>query len=451
MTTSTDSRTGDQFAGLVPEELLALVVDADTAERRAGLAKLELALEWCLSHPVVDPSQAGAVAVWGDAGIPGTSEWDDTLGGDGTPLVAAFATEPFATALGVSHYAGMQLLADALDLAYRLPRTWALARALGVAPWKARRLAQATHQLSAEAAAYVDAQLVRRIDSCGAVLIDRTVAQAAAKYDPQAQEAKEESKTSSWGVRLTHPDPGCGGFAGTSSLDITGDTVDLTTFYDLVCDTAAHLARLGDPDTLEARKAKAVGVIADAQNHLDLYGSAPDQDGPKRSSLTRARFYVHLDGSDLLDPLQPVGVGEVEKLGPATLTKMKEWIGSTKATIVPVINLGDDRPVDVHDPPEAMRDQVILRDRHCVFPWCGVDARVCDLDHIEPYLPPDEGGPPGQTRPSNLACLCRRHHNAKTSRRWSYARNRDGTYTWHGPHGASYLVTPFGTTPLPHA
>jgi 5-methylcytosine-specific restriction endonuclease McrA len=98
-----------------------------------------------------------------------------------------------------------------------------------------------------------------------------------------------------------------------------------------------------------------------------------------------------------------------------------------------------------------MRELVILRDRTCRFPWCQVDARACDLDHIKPYVPPDQGGPPKQTRPSNLACLCRRHHNAKTSRRWSYVRNRDGTYTWHGPYGSAYLVTPFGTTPLPRA
>jgi hypothetical protein len=203
MTTSTSAstvsaRSGD-LPGLVPEELLALVVDADVAERRAGVAKLELALEWCLSHPVLDPSEAGAVAVWGDAGIPGTGEWDDTLGGAGTPLVAAYASEPFAAALGVSTLTGMQLLADALDLAYRLPKTWALTQALGVAPWKARRLAQATHQLSQQAAAYVDAALVKRVDSCGAVLIDRTVAQAAAKFDPDQQEVKEELKTSGWG------------------------------------------------------------------------------------------------------------------------------------------------------------------------------------------------------------------------------------------------------------
>jgi hypothetical protein len=98
-----------------------------------------------------------------------------------------------------------------------------------------------------------------------------------------------------------------------------------------------------------------------------------------------------------------------------------------------------------------MRETVILRDGHCVFPWCQVDARSCDLDHIEPYVSPDDGGPPGQTAPSKLACLCRRHHRAKTARRWRYSRNRDGTYTWHGPHRHTYLVTPFGTTELPHA
>jgi hypothetical protein len=93
---------------------------------------------------------------------------------------------------------------------------------------------------------------------------------------------------------------------------------------------------------------------------------------------------------------------------------------------------------------------VILRDRHCVFPWCTRDARACGLDHIEPYVPLDQGGPPGQTSPSKLAPLCRRHHNAKTTRRWRYLRNRDGTYTWHGPHARTYLVTQTGTSALPH-
>ena len=77
-----------------------------------------------------------------------------------------------------------------------------------------------------------------------------------------------------------------------------------------------------------------------------------------------------------------------------------------------------------------MRDLVILRDPTCVFPHCQRDSRGCDLDHIDPY---DDTGPPGQTRPANLAPLCRRHHRAKTTGRWQYRRLPDGTYDWTGP------------------
>ena len=101
-----------------------------------------------------------------------------------------------------------------------------------------------------------------------------------------------------------------------------------------------------------------------------------------------------------------------------------------------------DDAVDPHDPPGWMRDLVILRDQHCVFPWCQRTARACDLDHLDPY---DEHGPPGQTRPDNLAPLCRRHHRCKTSGRWRYRRRPDGTYEWAAPGGTTYLVTPTGT------
>jgi len=117
-------------------------------------------------------------------------------------------------------------------------------------------------------------------------------------------------------------------------------------------------------------------------------------------------------------------------------------------TIQPVLRIDECDPnvaVDIHDPPQWMRELVILRDRHCVHPNCTVDARACDLDHIVPYL---EDGPAGQTRPENLAPLCRRHHRAKTRGRWRYHRNRDGTYTWTAPNRRRYLVTRTTTIPL---
>lgn len=340
--------------------VLACASEAETAERRAGLGKLELALQWCVLHPATTESGAAA---WGDAGLPGLADCEESLGGDGCPRVAGYAPEPFAAA---------------------------------------RRLAQATHHLSRSAAGYVDAQLADRIDSCGVALIDRTVAHAAATHDPQTQAEAEQAGRRSWDVRLLHRTDG--GWAGTSHLDATGDTVDLTKFYDLVCDLAAHLARLGDTDDLGVRKAKALGVIADHQSQLDLYGSGPDQEvALRRPSLAKARLYLHLTLTDLLDlPDGLVAAGEVERLGPATTAKIKEWLGATRATIVPVLDLERVDAADEHDPPEWMRETVIARDRHCVFPWCGVDARSCDLDHIEPYVPVDDGGPP--VRPAPRSC-----------------------------------------------
>ena len=113
-----------------------------------------------------------------------------------------------------------------------------------------------------------------------------------------------------------------------------------------------------------------------------------------------------------------------------------------------MLDLNRTDAVDQHDPPPWMREQVILRDRHCVFPWCGRDARARDLDHIVPYVPPDEGGPPGQTNPQNLAPLCRRHHRAKTFTGWHLRTHRDGSYAWTSPHQKHYLVNGTGTLAL---
>ena len=92
-----------------------------------------------------------------------------------------------------------------------------------------------------------------------------------------------------------------------------------------------------------------------------------------------------------------------------------------------------------------MRDLVILRDGQCIFPGCRVDARSCDLDHIDAYVDPDDGGPPGQTRPENLACLCRRHHRLKTFTAWHYQPVGDGSYRWTSPRGQTFVTSPLPT------
>jgi hypothetical protein len=175
---------------------------------------------------------------------------------------------------------------------------------------------------------------------------------------------------------------------------------------------------------------------------------------PGRARAAKTTLYLHLSLADLLashaadtsaDTTPVETLGEVERLGPATTTRIKEWVTHSRVSIRPVLDLARTDAVDEHDPPAWMRELVILRDPHCVFPWCPRNARRCDLDHIDPY---DETGPPGQTTPENLAPLCRRHHRAKTAGRWRYQRHLDGTYHWTGPHHRTYVVTPSGTLTL---
>jgi hypothetical protein len=96
-----------------------------------------------------------------------------------------------------------------------------------------------------------------------------------------------------------------------------------------------------------------------------------------------------------------------------------------------------------------MAAAVRLRDETCVFPGCGRRAEVCDLDHIDTYVPLDEGGLPGQTSPANLAPLCRRHHRAKTFGRFSYRRLGDGSYAWTLPTGHTATTDPLTPRPTP--
>ncbi|MCW2765187.1 MAG: hypothetical protein JWO11_1146, partial [Nocardioides sp.] len=106
------------------DTLLVLARDAETRVRAAERTKLNLAARWCVLHPAKTDTGHPAHATWSEAGGPDVLGCDEAIGGDGTPLVAAFAAEPFAAALGISTRAGLQLMADALNLEHRQPGTW---------------------------------------------------------------------------------------------------------------------------------------------------------------------------------------------------------------------------------------------------------------------------------------------------------------------------------------
>ena len=285
--------------------------------------------------------------------------------------------------------------------------------------------------LSKAAAIWVDEQLADR-GSCGPVVVDRLVAHAIAAYDPETHEDREDDARAGWDVTLTHPE--ATDFLGTSHLEATGDTLVLKSSTTRSAASPTSCSSTATPHPWASRKIKALGILTGP--------TRSDQQAAGEGVRPRRRPRPQIDG----DGGSTFAVGEIEKLGAATLTKIRTWVGHHQVVIQPVLNMARRDAVDSHDPPGWMRDLVILRDGHCIFPRCQVDARSCDLDHSIPY---DENGPPGQTTPENLACLCRRHHRAKTTGRWRYLRTPDGDYQWHGPYGTTYLVTDHGTRRLP--
>ena len=440
---------------LDPAALLRVLEQRKLGARAEERGKLRLAGQWCVLHPATADT---GVATWAGDALPGVLNTDESLGGEGTPAVSAFAPEPVAAALGVSTLTGMKLIADALDLQHRLPRIWRLVEDLAVEPWKARQVAQATHTLSREAAAYVDDQLAPRLASCGFTAIQTAVAMAIAKYHPELLEQREKQGRKGWHVTLRHPAPG--DYDGTSYLDVAGDTLDLTAFHDLVCDQAAaaqgarrhrrprdpqgqgprrHRRPAGHPRPGHPDRRRRPGGRAGRDRpgapaaDRALRARLPHRPAPPRPRRRRGRGRR---GGEA----RPRHRGEDPRLAAAAPTTWSSARCSTSTGAPPWT--GTTRP-------RRSARSSSSATATASSPGAPSTPAHTDLDHIDPYVPMDEGGPPGQTNPHNLACLCRRHHRCKTSGRWRYRRRDDGTYEWHGPHGRSYLVTPLGTLEIP--
>src|SRR5688500_873383 len=141
----------DTTPTLNPTEVIDRVRAARTAEHQAAVEQLEMALVWARLHPCPvneTPAHWGTVDLHGEGLVP--------LAGPGAPWVAEFALADLAAALGISHDAARQLLADALELGHRLPRLWDQVRAGAVPVWRARQIARHTTDLSVEAALFAD-------------------------------------------------------------------------------------------------------------------------------------------------------------------------------------------------------------------------------------------------------------------------------------------------------
>ena len=89
---------------------------------------------------------------------------------------------------------------------------------------------------------------------------------------------------------------------------------------------------------------------------------------------------------------------------------------------------------ETYEPPQALVDYVLARDRVCRFPGCRQPGRLADIDHAQSW----ESG--GRTSAQNLGLLCRRHHQLKTHDGWELTSFADGSCEWTSPLKRKYFV-----------
>jgi hypothetical protein len=196
--------------------------------------------------------------------LPGT-ERATRLGGSGTPRVREFAAALLASRLEISPFAAGRLIADALDVRGRLPRLWGGVCAGRVRVHLARRVAQATRQLSVEAAGWVDAEVAEYADGrlswarfCD--VVDGKVAVA----DPEAAAAAERRAAEDQFVRV-----GQSNERGVKTLYIRALGRDVVFFEAMVEQVAAALEHFADTqetdrarESHDVRRARAIGIMA---------------------------------------------------------------------------------------------------------------------------------------------------------------------------------------------
>ena len=231
--------------------------EANAAE--AGV--LASAVEWAHLHLVDEVDQAATWLVEGGrhTGVP--------IAGEGAPLVAEFAVTELATALGLSTESGRTLLAHALELCHRLPRTWARVQAGELAPWRARRIAEETLTLSVEAASFVDAQVAPFAHKTGPAQTQRLIDAAIARFMPEhaAQLRDRAAEQRYFSIEHQHVS-----FAGTTRVHGELDLADALDLEDALRATAAELAALGNTESLDVRRSLALGMLARGQQALEF-------------------------------------------------------------------------------------------------------------------------------------------------------------------------------------
>ncbi|UYM06450.1 HNH endonuclease signature motif containing protein [Solicola gregarius] len=400
----------------------------------------------------------------------GVNEWT-RYGGSGTPSVSEYAACEVGPALGLSASGGRDLIADALDLVYRLPQLFACLHAGSVDAWRLRKVARKTRRFTIAQAADADRRLAAAnvdgtplIARVGMGRVNQILDQIRIVEDPDDPENQRNENSARRSVSIW-PDEGVARISGTLSLD---DGKRLDQRLDQIVESlrflgdnrpygilrSVALGMLDEPDSLDDLYHHVQAARADqtdktepkpepdpepADQSADLPGDGRSPERAHRARRSGSRhtvLYVHFD--------RCWGTWSLEDVGAITRSEAAEILGHSHVTVKPVIDLETTISATGYVAPPRLREQLALTNAGtCTFPHCTRPARVGDYDHIINHR---EGGP---TDSRNGHRLCRYHHRAKTFTAWQVSTPAPGIWLWQSPAGRSYLVTGGTTTKLP--
>ena len=198
------------------------------------------------------------------------------------------------------------MIRDTLVVRHRLPSVWERVLAHEVPVWRARRIAQAVLGKPDDVVAHLDEAVAPVAEKVGPVILDRLIDEAMMRLYPEEREPAQIEALDARHVTLHEESLN---ETGVGEMTIRGDWKDLHDFGGTVSEVAARLAEADEaegrvPDSLDVRRSRAVGVLADPEAAAALLADRPAPE-PKR----RATLVFHLS-EDAVRGLDPVGRNE---------------------------------------------------------------------------------------------------------------------------------------------
>lgn len=211
----------------------------------------------------------------------------------------------------------------------------------------------------------------------------------------------------------------------------------LTAIARAVCDA--------DPRTVGQRRAEAMGAVFAGADRIACQCGRPDCPNPTSAALKGSVVIHVVADQSAVEQAQAAGEVNPHRRPAALMTNggvipnslLEQLIGDG-AEIAPLA-APFEQAEPHYRPSQKLQRFVRCRDLTCRFPGCDAPAEACDIDHAIP-------SPQGPTHPSNLRCLCRKHHLLRTfwdgEGGWTDVQSPDGTIVWTAPTGHTYTTRP---------